>query len=459
VVIFKTHGPVEPTMHKISRISRNDTIRRRHYSLSNNNNSAIKRIALHSFDINEAARLFAEADAKRLFGRSGELIQGLTTAYNTRADRRPLQSYYLPYFFARAHIDETRYNAQYGLERVSTHVDSKGHVHTRIHIDWWYTSGSVGPFSTDGSTSNDMRLYAGFGFDQTDAEEAVGNYSPFDDVVLQTFTPQTLVDAAASVDPFLRRKVLAKREFIERIHSHLHGLIVSDVQARHWTNHVTGVKFNMTLGSLKMRATLLPFYVLQYDRCPPRLMLGLDAIGNQKITPVTTGSPPPSGLKLGVVNATLFATATSLLLPYSLLARIIGGMVGWFASLWYAAYRDTVRYYFQKERMARARTVNDAEYESAKDRSRREATEHMRRFMERATESLCVDGAVDDLKRQFIMLGLDYRRAHTEAAIREAYLSRIKCAHPDLPGGSHQTAAEINVARDRLLSWQRLSIE
>lgn len=404
--------------------------------------SPIDSMIRHQFDLASASKQFVDADKKRLFAPS---LQELTPGLTPTSKKQPLTKYYVPFFLANATTPFIAYTAEYGITRTERYVDRDGKEQERTYIDWYPTSGNIGPrgYSIDDCQ---MQVYGGFKWPSGRVEEAISGYNLSQK--LHAYDPKN-VDGETKVDQFLKRGALARSTALARIKSDLECCIEADVQRRtfHWNVYVRDITFDFQVTDFQLKSALLPFYVLKYPRMPARFM---PALSQNKVKVV--GPAPLSEIKVTLAGAATTALA-SLFFPATIPARIAFiGASAIISNLW-ARYRLPLSESFSKYQIRSEIKENESIGETPKDRLRREATEAFAPPSPPPEEhEEAEDGEIVVVESfHFVSLGLDPQKPVTKEEINKAFHEKIKLHHTDV-GGSSDEARRIIAARSALLN-------
>ncbi len=202
----------------------------------------------HQFSIEEAAKIFAEHDATRIFS-PDELSKG----------DYPIKKVYLPMHSCDALVSKTDYVGKYGIPHTEF-VSTGKNVVVYTYMVWYDTQGALGEKSY-----SDLRAYAGYEMDAEDVETAFQDY----EVIEQ------LESLEIQEDELLMCESMASEVFKNCIYGHERSRAVNDITERHGSS-ITDIKKLESLYSSKLISYYLPAYIEQREGQPIRILPALN---------------------------------------------------------------------------------------------------------------------------------------------------------------------------------------
>lgn len=353
-------------------------------------------------------------------------------------DVNPIKKVFVPCFSVDANIESSQYQGQYGILRSEPYVGGDGKIHTRIRTDWYDTQGTLGP------RSYSLLFYAGNGWDESTMMRAMreGRDGSFDDIAVP-FDPKKM-SKEILVDPFCKPSAIAQSEGYKEMKDFEVSRAERDIRDRHWRATLATVdKIDSKYGGFKISSYLLPAYVLEYPKCPPRVMPAF----NQRV--VVIGKSPLSAPKC-MMAASLGTAALSLMFPQvSIPARV--GMTAASAvmtGLW-AQHRLSIAHHFQQTQKETRQRYYESVNPTMMDKKRSEMTSKNK-------EPSGIDLGVGPI--HYEILGLDSKQQVTEEMVQKAFLKRFSDVNADKNKSgkeSHNASCALITARSTLIGGIR----
>ncbi len=379
----------------------------------------------HQFDRRRAEELILEQDKKRIFAPFSRNFE--TKSVRVSHDN-PLKKAFLPFFYTNGDITHSDFEGEIGNIQHIILPPLLGRGISYVQYKMW--SPVTGTF--DGSSYRNLFTYGGFTWSQRLVEDAISEYNII--LKLKPFHPSFL-DSDAIVDPFHKREIVAKEEAIEAM-KNLEIPKIENWIKQYFNSHDSRVtKLELHFSDLTIRTCLLPFYILQYDCMPPRVIPALDQ--NTKVV----GSAPISPTKSMIVAAAATGLV-SLFFPQMALAARVAMIAGpsIATGLWMKT-RLYLKGYLNWAYMDNKRSENASFAKTESDRLRRRITENLNTSYRETTQVINIPD------KYYHLLGLTPGKTYTKKEVTRAFHGKVKEVHPDRIQGSGEPFIELVKAR------------